>query len=137
VVVEGLPMAARPDGGLWNVAVEYVVGPRKLKIVARGEWTIEQGRTRGPDGDAISIADTSRCLAGSAPRGCLIAKIGGGTADFKGHVVAIGRFAVIDLDDPTTAAAAPRGALFLTMNDEPGAFHAHAGAITVDIWEAP
>jgi hypothetical protein len=136
-VVKDYVVPARPEGGLWTIAVEYLIGPRKLKITARGDWSLNGSRTCGPDGDETASGGIGGCLTDTAPRGCLIGKIGGGTADLKASVLPLGRFAVIELPDPAGATApVPRGGLFLTMNDEPSAFSRHEGSLIVDIWEA-
>lgn len=137
-VVKDREVSARPEGGLWTVVIEYVTGPRKLKIGARGHWALSASQRCGPDGDEMASGGVSGCLSDAAPRGCLIAKVGGGTADLKARVHAIGRFAIIELPDPGEASGAtsPRGAFFLTMNDEPSAFQRHEGMLIVDIWEA-
>lgn len=137
LVESSVRIDARPAGGLWTVAVEYVTGPRKLRIASQGEWQLRGDQTCGPDGDERASGGSAKCLSESAPRGCLLAKIGGGTADLKGQIVPVGRFAVIELADPATVPTALHGTLFLTMNDEPAAFQGHGGQLTVDIWEAP
>ena len=130
---ESVEVPGRPESGIWTVAIEYVNGPRKLKISASGSWGITSERIYGPDGDGFA-SGTDQCLVVTAPRGSLIAKIGGGTADLAGTVYPIGRLAVIDL--PDAAGGSPiRGMLFLTMNDDPSRFRDHFGQLTVQIWE--
>ena len=134
VVAEGLSVPARPEGGMWTLALEYVTGPRKLKIAARGVWRMFGEKECGPDGEGFGEA-MDKCLASTAARGSLLAKVGGGTADKSGSIFPVGRIAVIELPEPASAAAV-RGALFLGMNDDPRKFADHSGEIAVDIWEA-
>ncbi len=126
---------ARPEGGLWSVAVEYVTGPHKFKISAEGEWGATHERLFGPDGDGFTSEGVDRCLVTTAPRGSLIAKIGGGTADRSGTLYPVGRLSVIELPDPGGSNPV-HGTLFLTMNDDPTRFREHAGSVKVRIWEA-
>jgi len=135
-VASALKIPALPEGGIWSVAVEYVTGPRKLKIAARGRWSVYAGQDCGPDGDGFA-EPVDKCLATNAPRGSLIAKIGGGTAERSGAILPVGRLTVIELPDPSAAGVTPvRGPLFLTMNDDPSKFADHSGEIEIDIWEA-
>ena len=130
-----LEVPARPAGGIWSLAIDYVTGPRKLKIAAQGEWGVTADRLCGPDGDGFASEGLDKCLVTTAPRGSLIAKIGGGTADRSGTLYPVGRLSVIELADPSGANPV-RGTLFLTMNDDPARFREHTGTITVQIWEA-
>ena len=148
-LVSGIVVPARP-AALWTRAIDYVAGVRKLKItVAAGlVWTVVGGSDVGADGDpGLPQNSTVPPLLPSALIGSLIGKIGGSAADNTAPVVTIagspatpvsgvptpfsvGSFCIIELT------AAQKGSLFLTMNDAPAAFGAHAGQLTVDIYEA-
>jgi hypothetical protein len=139
---------ARPVG-LWTRAVDYVAGPRKLKITADPTlaWTLGSSST-GPDGDPNQSPNANALpLLPSALLGSLIAKIGGSAADNTAPVVSaaglppvapigvptpfsIGSFCILEIP------ATQKGSLFLTMNDTAGAFAQHSGSLTVNIFEA-
>jgi len=136
-IVKDLDVRALPASGLWNVAFGYVSGPRKLKIEAKGTWGVTPDRPYGPDGDRFSSDAVEKCLCPIVPRGALIAKIGGGTSDRTGFIIAVGSLCTFDLADPAAPNITPvRGTLFLAMNDEPGKFREHTGNLLATIWEA-
>jgi len=135
-VVSQLQIPARPQNGIWTVAIEYVFGPIKFKISADGSWSPSEQCMSGPDGDGFDFEPTERFLSRITPRGSLIAKVGGGTSDRSGAIVPVGHFSVLDLPDASTSGAGSEGPLFLTMNDEPARFHWHSGHLIVDIWSA-
>jgi hypothetical protein len=147
-LVSDVAVLARPSG-LWTLAVEYVAGPRKVKIVARPKetWKISADVSSGADGDLSGSTDPSAgtCLFPAVLRGALIGKIGGSAADNTVPVgtpgaamhpttiptpFAVGSFCIIDI------LAEKRGSLFLTMNDAPASFAQHEGQIVVDIYYA-
>jgi hypothetical protein len=131
--------------------VDYIVGPRKLKIVAdpASNWTLSAGNILGPDGDPAQAQNSAALpLLPSALLGALICKIGGSAADNTAPVVtasltspvaptvipapfSIGSFCIVEL-----LAGQQKGSLFLTMNDAPAAFSQHAGQLIVEIFEA-
>jgi hypothetical protein len=119
--------------GLWTQICEYVEGPVRLKVKATGKWKYRDGRECGPDGD-ISLGFSQDMLLPSAPRGALIAKIGGSTADkpdpAKQMVFAVGSECVVSLETTN------KGGLFLTMNDEVSQFAGHDGSLAIEIWES-
>jgi hypothetical protein len=150
-VIARKKIAARPEG-LWNVALDYVSGPRLLRLTVldrdeRGavmakSWNPTSKEESGPDG-LLKTSAKSGLLFAMAPYGALIGKVGGSSADqpetgggakdggYSGRkVFAAGSYAVIGLgkDDG--------GPLFLTMNDSPDGFAEHAGALEVLIEEA-
>lgn len=136
-ILSETPVPALPEAGLWTPVLEFITGPRKYKLAATGIWSLEEDRPHGPDGDCLTTQDLDKCLSASAPRGCLIGKIGGGTADRSGYIFPVGHLTVIEIPDPPVEKGPGRGALFLTMNDEPARFRAHRGHLHVNIWEAP
>jgi hypothetical protein len=144
-------VAAKPDG-LWNMVVEYVSGPRLLRItvVDRNDQTANVTKNWKPtadeecSGDGIlrTVQSWSPFLLAAAPFGTLIGKVGGSTADlpessptagpYPGRkAFACGQYAVIAL------ASIDSGPLFLTMNDSPDFFGNHTGELWVQIEEAP
>ena len=149
-LASGVIVLARPVA-LWTRAVDYVAGPRKLKIVAdpASNWMLSAGNLPGPDGDpAQTQNNTAPPLLPSALIGALICKIGGSAADNTAPVLtaggtapvapsgipipfSIGSFCIVEL-----LATQQKGPLFLTMNDAPAAFSQHAGQLIVDIFEA-
>ena len=83
-LASGIVVPARPTGGLWTRALDYVAGPRKLKIVAHAgsAWTLLPGCRPGPDGDRSQLANASALtLLPSALPGALIGKFGGSATD--------------------------------------------------------
>jgi len=139
---------ARPVG-LWTRAVDYVAGPRKLKITAdpTSTWTLGSSNP-GPDGDPNQSQNANALpLLPSALIGALIGKIGGSAADNTAPVVStagmppvapigvpapfsIGSFCILEIS------ATQKGSLLLTMNDTAAAFAQHSGKLIVDIFEA-
>jgi hypothetical protein len=49
-------------------------------VIATGKWTYAEGRKCGPDGDP-TLGFSPDVLVTNAPRGALIAKVGGSAAD--------------------------------------------------------
>jgi hypothetical protein len=139
---------ARPVG-LWTRAVDYIAGPRKLKITvdATSTWTLGSSNA-GPDGDPNQTQNTNAPpLLPSALIGALIGKIGGSAADNTAPVISaaglppvapigvptpfsIGSFCILEIS------ASQKGSLFLTMNDIAAAFAQHSGELTVSVFEA-
>ena len=134
IVVEARPV------GLWTRAVDYIAGPRKLKITAdpKSTWSLG-GSNAGPDGDSSQSQNPNAPpLLPSALIGALIAKVGGSAADNTAPVLStagippvapvglpiplsIGSFCIFEIS------ATQRGSLFLTMNDTAVAFAQHSG----------
>ena len=146
-VIKTVKIDAKPQG-LWNVALEYVSGPRLLRLTALDKdekgaalaksWHPTANEESGPDGLLKTGAKTGRLYA-MAPFGALIGKLGGSSADQPDTAVtakdgqkmfAVGSYAVIALgkDDG--------GPLFLTMNDSPEGFAEHSGTLYVRLEEA-
>jgi hypothetical protein len=120
-----------PKNALWVKVLDYIRGPRKLKIEVTGDWNYDASKPSGPDGvPSEGFADAN--LHKSALKGCVIAKVGGSAGDTPGSdkLFALGSFTILDIGDVA-------GALFLSMNDAPANFHSHSGAVTVSISEAP
>jgi hypothetical protein len=153
-------VSAQPEG-LWNKIIPYVCGPRLLQLTAvdsddKGNqvskcWELSKAEECNPDG---ALDDPKQqqpaeqkpqpLLVSIAPRGALVGKVGGSTADlpdtspaatttpYPGSKVFVsGSYAVIAL------AGNESGPLFLTMNDSPSGFRAHSGEIWVLVEEAP
>jgi hypothetical protein len=154
-LVSNVVVSAKP-AGLWTKVVDFVAGPRRLKIVARAgaTWNLSAGRATGPDGDRAQTvagleASTSMpakpLLFPAALAGSLIGKIGGGAADNTAPVVSpAGAVPAVGVSTPfpvsafgTVAVTAQvEGPLYLTMNDCVSNFDEHSGEIVVDIFEA-
>lgn len=148
-LASGIIVLARPNA-LWTRVVDYIAGPRKLKIVSdpASNWTLVSGNSPGPDGDpAVPQNANALPLLASALLGALIGKIGGSGADNTApgpapgaiqvspaatipQPFSVGSFCIFELTP------AQKGSLFLTMNDAPVAFSQHTGQLTVDIFEA-
>jgi hypothetical protein len=137
---------ARPDG-LWNMIVEHIAGPRLLRISVKDldkdknpvavKWKLAAAEECGANGIIKTAAHTG-ALNTSAPRGALIAKVGGSTADLADatavaarRTFTVGAYCVVSLEKTDT------GPLFLTMNDDPDSFSNHDGELLVLIEEAP
>lgn len=121
-----------PKTALWVQLCDFVRGPRRLRVTAKGEWNYDPDSKCGPDGGPSEGFD-DRNLHKSALRGCLVAKVGGSAGDTPGSekLVAIGSYCVFDIPENTG------GSLFVTMNDDPRRFHLHDGALTIEVSEAP
>lgn len=148
-LVIGIVIPARP-AGIWTRAVDYILGPRKIKISVNPAsiWTLSLGTDRGPDGDPTQPQNLNQLpLLTSAPIGALIGKVGGSAADNTAPVISmpntapilpanvptafsVGSFCIFELSNTQ------RGSLFLTMNDAAAAFTQHSGQLLVDIFEA-
>jgi hypothetical protein len=122
---------AKPPA-LWTRVHDYVKGPVRLKITATGTWNIAPAAACGPQGD-IQLGLAAGGLNDQALKGALIGKIGGSASDkpaTAGFAFVVGEFAVIVVPETT------EGALYLTMNDDVGAFGQHSGAVDVTILAA-
>lgn len=122
---------ARPDA-LWTLVHEYVTGPCKLKITAKGKWHYASTKECGPDGSR-EAGFSSDTLNAVAVLGSLIGKIGGSPAekpDAQAFTFVAGSYVVLAFDEKR------EGALYLTMNDQPGHFDEHSGNVEVTIEEA-
>jgi len=121
-----------PSSTLWVKVLDYVQGPRTLRIQATGPWSYGGPATCGPDGDP-ALGFEHGNLHSNALRGCLLAKIGGSGGDTPGEakIQAVGSDCVFDIPENVS------GALFLTMNDHPKRFHLHSGRVIVTISDAP
>jgi hypothetical protein len=119
-----------PTETLWVRIVDYVRGPRKLKIQVTGTWSYDSSTQCGPDGISTDgFADGN--LHHTALKGCVIAKVGGCPGDTvtSDKLFAVGSFSIFNIGDAF-------GALFLSMNDAPANFHNHSGSLSVSIFEA-
>lgn len=140
-------------GRFWTLAHEFVAGSRLLRLRTVDEdkdgnqvpmlWSPASDIRCGPDGDPTVTARTGM-LCTSAGYGALVGKIGGSTGDLPDttagssgpyagkKVFAVGAECIVSLP-----AAADGGPLFLTMNDKPEGFPAHAGDLHVFIQYYP
>jgi len=100
-------------------------------VKATGEWKYAEDRKCGPDGDT-TLGFPQEVLLANVPRGALIAKVGGSTADkpdaTKQLVFAVGSECVVSLS------SANRGPLFMIMNDDISQFEGHDGSLKVEVW---
>ena len=120
---------AKPDV-LWVRVVDYIHGPRKVKIEATGTWSYAPRSACGPDGNVAEGFDDGHLLK-TAARGCLIAKVGGSAGDTPGSekIQAVGSFAIFEIGDTG-------GALFLAMKDKPQNWDRHSGKLEISISDA-
>jgi hypothetical protein len=148
-------VSAQPEG-LWNMVVPYVYGPRLLQLTVvakddKGKDVSKKWKLSGteeecsPDGSLENgTPQQQSLLVSTAPRGAMVGKIGGSTADlpdtspagaagpYAGRKVFVsGTYTVVGL------ASTDCGPLFLTMNDSPKGFCNHSGDLWVLIEEAP
>lgn len=120
-----------PVDTLWAKVIDYVRGPRKLKIEAEGNWQYDLGKQCGPDGKPTEgFSDDN--LHKAALRGCLIAKIGGCAGDTPGSekIFAVGSFSIFETGDVS-------GSLFVSINDDPKSFNKHSSKLKITVSEAP
>jgi hypothetical protein len=133
----------------WTTALEYAPIGRLLKIEmvvdpnsstpTGGVWTPRgSAKPCTADGEFCNGLGDAGLILSTAPRGALIGKIGGSTAD---HCVdtsqaptrllfSIGRFSVL------TVPQTPTGALFLGINDRPELMGNVSGFLIVNIFES-
>ena len=121
-----------PRWELWVRVMDFVRGPRRIRIEASGRWYLEYDMYCGPDGRTDDGFD-EKSLHKAALRGCLLAKIGGSAGDTPGDglMKAVGSYCVFEIG------ADMSGALFVTMNDRPERFYKHSGELTVTVYDAP
>jgi hypothetical protein len=144
-----------PQTVQWTQVLDYANPGKLLKIVVVDQngnpapaqtWQPKDFPATGcsADGDyekKQSADGINAALLGSAPRGALIGRIGGGTADQTIDtppvgtnpariLFAVGRFCVI------LVPAAPVGALFLGANDAPERMGGVTNNLYVNIYEA-
>jgi hypothetical protein len=86
----------------WIKILDYVIGPKILKIQVQGQWSLlgpgvrECTETGHP---GLAFPSDRLLLPDSAP-GAMIGKLGGSTADYKdGTLFAIGSYAVVFLEE--------------------------------------
>jgi hypothetical protein len=128
----------------WTPVLEYAPPGKVLKIevVMGGAWQ-PKGFSAGcsADGDYENTQPAlGTPLLTSAPRGALIGRIGGSTADQTADtptppatpsrlIFSVGRLCVL------TVPQAPTGALFLGVNDSPDRMSGLAGELYVNVYE--
>jgi hypothetical protein len=146
-----VPIEARPTT-LWTMVLECVPPKRRLRLSvlpalskAVPQWHLSHTETISPDGlPHRPVPQGKSLLLASAPRGALIAKIGGSSADVPdasvtagtnpwphAKVFAVGVYCVV-----TLASTDAGGPLFLTMNDTLEGFKDHLGSLKVKIEES-
>lgn len=102
-------------------------------------WSLSPTEQVNANGLPVMASRTSLLLS-TAPRGALIGKIGGSTADVPAatdaadpeshqRLFAVGAFCVVEV-------GAKGGPLFLTMNDDLGNFNRHHGILHVTVEES-
>jgi len=134
-----MPIPAKPEKGIWTLALDSVEGVARLRIEAEGDWTYDQNLTKscGPDGDTRQDYDSSHCLMPKAPPGSLIGKLGGSTAGVEdGYVFVIGSFCVVVPGTPErggTEKIPVNGPLYLGINDRRDGMSDNTGKITVRV----
>ena len=102
-----------PQTAAWTPAIDFIAANRLYRIKAAGTWRLcDAGTDCGADGMEIPPRSSDPVCAGS-PFGALIAKIGGGTADKSGTIIAVGRYCVYQITDATKT-----GPLYLGVNDK-------------------
>jgi hypothetical protein len=153
------PVSAGPNA-LWTLAVDHVDSGRLLKLTvpevpavakpgapppAEGAtvpqmWQPSKGESVNADGFPV-VKTRPGLLLASAPRGALIGKIGGGTADVpqpagtedlnasQPKLFAVGSHCVIEV-------GTKGGPLYLAMNDDLENFTQHEGTLNVKIEES-
>ena|SRR5438045_1063173 len=121
-------VSVQPKKAVWTPAIDYMVAKRIYRLQAKpdGKWTIDK-KDCSADGDASLTKPSQGLPCSDSPKGALIAKIGGGTADNKGTIRAIGRYHVLQLDDSQV------GPLYLGINELPEALTKIDGEIVVDV----
>jgi hypothetical protein len=141
----GVPSA---QGKRWTLALDYLPPQKLIRIVADDSVTIElaQGARSGPDGDPALTFDSggSTLPVAHAPRGALIGRIGGSTADMSqpkaSEAATIPSAAMIFFaagrDCIFRIPAGVEGGLFLSVNETAERIGHVAGAFTVTIYEA-
>jgi hypothetical protein len=119
---------AKPDA-LWTLVYEYIKGPVKLKIEAKGTWEYSPTKACSPDGsrEAGIVSDS---LNSSAPVGTLIFKVGGSPAEKPASSFVAGSYTVVALDEKA------EGGLFFTMNDQIGQFVEHDKDVEITVQQA-
>jgi hypothetical protein len=126
VGTRSMAVPARPATGIWTPVVDYITGPRILRIAAEGMWKPAEGlKECSPDGFQDWFYGRDWLLTKDAPLGALIGKIGGSRgSDRDAAIFPVGSFAVIMLDKQM-------GPLYLTINDAPAFFHDNSGTLRV------
>jgi hypothetical protein len=140
VTVPAMPTVS----GYWTIALEYLDGPKRLKLevadeknpyednaTEAGKWNYAPEKQCTADGDPKAPVNPANCLFPDAPAGALIGKIGGSTAGKNdGTKFVVGSFCVIDLDEKT------KGPLYLTMNADPMSSMERSGNLSVVIYRS-
>lgn len=117
-----------PAGSAWTPALDYVTPKRfyRITVIANHGW--------GPNGHPACSSDghsrhtvRNPMLIADSPLGCLIAKVGGGTADNKGELLPIGRRCVFQMEEGKA------GPLYLGINDHVNEMPNLVGELIVEI----
>ena len=112
----------------WTPALEAIAPKRIYKFAAEGTWTINGASSPcTADGDDSAGMPAQDPVCAGTPLGALIGKLGGSSADRTGMIFAIGRYCVIQFDDPKV------GALYLGANHVPPLMAKIEGEIKVHI----
>jgi hypothetical protein len=113
----------------WTPAADYVTPKRfyRIKVTANDGWGPHDHAVCSADGHPRNVGRDTPLLIPDSPLGCLVAKVGGSTADNKGELLTIGRRCVFQVDDTKA------GPLYLGMNDTPIEMTNLRGTLTVEI----
>ena len=97
----------------WTPAVDYITPERfyRISVADNHAWAPHDRDPCPADGHPLDVTRDKPLLIADSPLGCLIAKVGGSTADNKGELFAIGRYCIFQIDDLKA------GPLYLGMND--------------------
>ena len=120
---------AKPEG-IWTFVELLWTAPLRLEFVAKDQkWSFAPTNQCKADGDLLAMIDPARSILGSGPIGAVIGKIGGSSAGAKDGVATflVGQYLAIETKPEW------KGALFLTINDDPKGFQNNDGSIEVEV----
>ncbi|MBS1859536.1 MAG: hypothetical protein JST11_29455 [Acidobacteria bacterium] len=129
VKVPEVAKAAAAPGTAWTIGLDFVAPKRlyRLQLVS-GRWKLkEQAADCAADGYPRTVTRGAALLAPDAPVGCLLAKVGGSTADNAGLIFAAGRYCVFQVEE------AKAGPLYLGTNDVAAFMDEVENQLTVEI----
>jgi hypothetical protein len=129
VKVPEVAKTAAAPGTAWTVGLDFVAPKRLYRLqVLSGRWKLkDQAADCPPDGYPSQVARGAALPAPDSPVGCLLAKIGGSTADNAGLIFAAGRYCVFQVEE------AKAGPLYLGANDVAAFMDAVESQLTVEI----
>ncbi len=120
---------AEAPGTVWTIGLDFAAPKRLYRLhVTDGRWKLKDQAADCPaDGYPSAVTRGAALLAADSPVGCLVAKVGGGTADRSGVIFAAGRYCVFQVED------AKAGPLYLGANDVAAFLDQVEGQLTVEI----